>query len=74
MLLSSLHEIVLNESYQQIIGMGPTALPLIANDLKNGPDHWGWALKAITGEDPVPAEHAGDLEAMRRDWLKLLTP
>lgn len=72
MVYSSLHDIVLNDSYQQIIGMGPSALPYIVEDLKAAPDHWGWALKAITGTDPIKPSSEGNLESMRTDWLKAL--
>jgi len=66
---SNMVKIHLHPSYQRIIGMGPVVLPLIFDDLNRSPDFWFWALRAITGDDPVPAEHAGDLNAMTRDWL-----
>ena len=56
-------------AYQQIIGMGPEAVPLILRALAREIDDWFWALRSITGADPVPEEHLGDLEAMRRDWF-----
>lgn len=56
-------------AYQRIIGMGPTAVPLILQQLAYETDFWFEALVAITGEQPVPPEHAGDMEAIRRDWL-----
>jgi hypothetical protein len=56
-------------AYQQIIGLGPAVLPLIFAELEKQLDDWFWALRAITGENPVPEEHLGDLEAMRKDWL-----
>ncbi len=56
-------------AYQRIIGMGESVLPLIFRDLQTEPDHWFWALKAITGCDPVPPSHRGDLDAMTCDWL-----
>ena len=59
----------MHPTYQQIIGMGEPALPLIFQDLRREPDHWFWALGAITGENPVPDAHAGDLDAMTHDWL-----
>ena len=68
-LCSSVTEIALNPAYQQIIEMGKRVLPLIFGELRREPDHWFWALQAITGEDPVPEEDAGDLEAMAADWL-----
>ena len=40
-------------AYQRIIGMGPQAVPLILHEMRRRPDHWFWALHAITGEQPV---------------------
>ena len=68
--LSSIHEMVLHSAYQQIIGMGPAAVPLIIDELRHSPDHWFWALRAITGEDPVVASHRGDIRAMAQDWIR----
>ena len=68
-LQSSVTAIAMHPAYQQIIGMGDRALPLIFRELRREPDHWFWALGAITGENPVPDAHAGDLDAMTHDWL-----
>jgi len=68
--LSSIREMVLHSAYQQIVGMGPSALPFIFAELERKPDHWFWALRAITGEDPVPSEHRGNVAQMARDWLQ----
>lgn len=67
---SSVHQMSMDTSYQQIIGMGPAALPFIFERMKERPGHWFWALQAITGEDPVRPDHAGDIEAMTGDWLR----
>ena len=66
---SSLTEMAAHPAYQRIIGMGRLALPMIFRDLATEPDHWFWALKAITGCDPVPPSHRGNLEMMAADWL-----
>lgn len=66
---SSITEKSMHPAYQQIIGMGEKALPYIFSELKSAPHHWFWALKAITGEDPVKPEHRGNLKAMSEDWL-----
>ena len=66
---SSLIDIVTNPAYQRIIGMGRSAIPLILRELSTQPDHWFWALKAITREDPVPDQDQGDLVKMRTAWL-----
>jgi hypothetical protein len=50
--------------------MSEPAVPLILKELQARPDHWFTALRAITGENPVPDEHRGDLRAMADDWLR----
>jgi hypothetical protein len=57
-------------AYQQIIGLGPAAVPIILEKLAEGPDHWFWALIAITREDAVKPEHAGKMQLMANDWLE----
>jgi len=68
--LSSVREIVLHPAYQQIIGMGPPALPLILRELEHKPEHWFWALRSIAREDPVLPKHRGVVAEMTEDWLK----
>jgi len=67
--LSSLTDITSHPAYQRIIGMGKAAVPLVLERLRRNPDHWFWALKSITGVDPVNDEARGDLNAMSRAWL-----
>lgn len=67
---SSITEMATHAAYQQIIGMGQDALPFILAELRCQPDHWFWALRAITGEDPVPASDRGKLERMAQAWLE----
>ena len=68
--LSNVAQISLVSSYQQIIGMGPSALSLILTELQRETDHWFWALEAITGENPVPDSDAGDMAASARAWIQ----
>lgn len=68
--LSSMTKIIMHPAYQQIIGMGQVAVPLILSEMRKKPDHWFWALRSITGEDPVLSEHRGRLKQMTQDWLK----
>lgn len=68
--LSSVTEIAMHPAYQQIIGMGPIAIPLILSEMKKKPDHWFWALKSITGEDPVLQENRGKILQMTKAWLR----
>jgi len=66
---SSMTHICMNEDYQRIIGLGPQVIPLILEDLSHGEEFWMWALRALTGENPLSAEDAGDMEMMRHAWL-----
>ncbi|MCG2756882.1 MAG: hypothetical protein L6263_00410 [Desulfobacteraceae bacterium] len=68
-MLSSITEIAMHPAYQQIIGMGSIAIPFIMRELENRPAHWFWALKSITGEDPVPPEKRGRIGDMTKAWL-----
>ncbi|MFZ4524630.1 MAG: hypothetical protein ACOYOE_03545 [Chlorobium sp.] len=68
--LSNIDEIALHPAYQRIIGMGPTVIPFILEKLITSPGYWFWALKAITGEDPVPAADRGDMVSMTQHWLQ----
>jgi hypothetical protein len=68
--LSAPSDVTLNFNYQQIIGMGPPVLPLIFDELKRHGGHWFWALRAITGEDPVPPEARGNVRRMKAAWLE----
>jgi hypothetical protein len=70
---SSLTDMVLHPAYQRIIGLGPSALPLIFRELERKPDHWFWALKAISGEDPTPPGAHGNVRLMTRAWLDWAT-
>ncbi|HZT40925.1 MAG TPA: hypothetical protein VFA07_01985 [Chthonomonadaceae bacterium] len=68
--LSSTTAIAMHPAYQQIIGMGPAALPFILRELDQGSDHWYWALSCITGANPVPPEQKGQHQKMREAWLQ----
>ena len=68
--LSSITAKSVHPAYQRMIGMGRDVVPLILHDLEREPDHWFWALSAITGEDPIPSEHAGDMDKMAADWIR----
>jgi hypothetical protein len=69
-ILSSTTSKAMHPAYQQIIGLGPEALPLILKELSERPSHWFWALKSITGEDPVPPADAGNIRQMAQAWLR----
>ncbi len=68
-LLSSSTAMMAHPAYRAIIALGPPVVPLLLRDLEREPAHWFEALQAITGDDPVPREHWGNIAAMRADWL-----
>jgi hypothetical protein len=68
--LSNTAQMAMLPSYQRIIGMGLAAVPLLLEELSREPDHWFWALEAITEENPVPREAAGNVPLMARAWVE----
>lgn len=68
--LSSATEMAMHPAYQQIIGMGSVAIPLLLRELQKKPDHWFWALKAIAGVDPVSPSERGRQKQMTAAWLR----
>ena len=67
--MSNTAQMAMLRSYQNIIGMGDSAVPLLLEELRREPDHWFWALEAITLENPVPPEANGNVDAMARAWI-----
>jgi len=65
--LSSVQNIVTDRAYQQIIGIGPPALPLLLRELRDRPAFWFWALTAIAGEDPANGNPS--FTGARTAWL-----
>lgn len=68
--LSSTTAIANHPAYQEIIQMGPPVVPLILDELRREPGWWFAALRAITGENPVPHEDRGRLTRMTEAWLR----
>ena len=68
--ISSSTAIAAHPAYQEIIGMGPAAIPLVLRELQERCDHWFAALRALSGENPVPREFAGRVPKMRELWLE----
>lgn len=66
---SAASALFMHPAYQEIIGLGPAVLPLMLADLEKTRDHWFWALRAITGDNPVPAEERGKVEQMAERWV-----
>jgi hypothetical protein len=68
--LSNIRKKALHPAYQEIIGMGEPAVPLILTEMKRQPGQWFWALHAITGADPIAEELRGKLIEMTEAWLE----
>jgi len=66
---SSTTELAMCPSYQRIIGLGPAVVPLLLREMEREPDHWFWALRAITGADPVPPASRGKVRDMAQIWI-----
>jgi hypothetical protein len=67
--LSSPAKLVEHPAYRQIIGLGPAVLPLLLRDLVQTHRFWFPALHAISGENPIPDDAAGDIERMTDAWI-----
>jgi hypothetical protein len=59
--VSSTTDLVAHPAFQEIVGMGPAAIPLLLRELENGTGHWRRALRRITGVDPVPPADRGNI-------------
>jgi hypothetical protein len=66
--VSSIKKACMHPAYQRIIGMGPAVVPYLLRELEQNPDHWFWALNAITEEDPARAEDS--LDGAKMAWLQ----
>jgi hypothetical protein len=60
----------LHPSYARIIGMGYPAVSLILKSMQRQPADWFYALRAMTGANPVSSAMAGDLRKMTEAWIK----
>ena len=65
---SRLDKLVSNKAYQAIIDLGEPVIPLLLKEMEQRPSHWDFALKAITGADPVPRDAWGDLDKTASAW------
>lgn len=76
--MSSIDDMSMLTPYQNIIGMGTDALPLLLAQLKaegDEPDQWFWALLTIAEANDlnppqVAAEDQGDYQKMAKMWLE----
>jgi hypothetical protein len=68
--LSDSRKMHAHPAYQEIIRLGQPVVPLILRALEREPDHFHHALHAITGAQPVPREHAGNIAEIAEDWVR----
>ena len=69
--LSSSTRITGHPAYQELIALGPAALPFLFRDLEQtGDGHLSKALAAITGAHPVPADERGRSRKIAETWLR----
>ncbi len=67
--MSNVAQMAMLKPYQQIIGMGEAAVPLLLEELQREPDQWFWALEAIAQENPVSPQSAGKVHSMAEEWV-----
>src|SRR5260221_5914955 len=68
--ISSIEKAAMHPSYQCILAMGERVVPLILRELRGKPNHWFWALRFITNENPVKPQDAGNVRKMVDAWLE----
>lgn len=51
---------LIHPSFMRILALGPVVIPWILRELKERPDWWFDALKALTGEDPTHPDDSFD--------------
>ena len=59
-----------NPAYGEIIEMGESVLPLIFREMETNGGHWTYALKAITGVDPLAEGILHNAQERRNAWLR----
>ncbi|MCY3821317.1 MAG: DEAD/DEAH box helicase family protein [Gammaproteobacteria bacterium] len=57
-------------AHMEIIGMGEPVVPLILERMREERGHWFFALRAITGADPVDPADRGKIAVMQDSWLE----
>ena len=68
--ISSLTEMENHGAYQEIIGMGQPAVPLLLQELVNDPDWWFMALDTLVDEPPHLEGADGDLTKLSAKWIE----
>jgi hypothetical protein len=70
-LLSSSPQLTGHPAYQELIALGPPALPFLFRDLEQTQDgHLSKALAVITGAHPISPEDRGQIRKVAAAWLR----
>jgi hypothetical protein len=67
---SSDTDVVMHPAYQDVIGMGKRAIPLILKELQASGGNWFWALRHISGENPIDPRDVGKTRKMAEAWIR----
>ena len=68
--LSSSSRAVEHPAHKEIVSMGEPVVPLILERMRGQRGHWYFALRAITGANPVNAADRGKVAVMEQAWLR----
>jgi hypothetical protein len=68
--ISSVNDLVKDDRYQQIIGMGWDVLPYLLSDLSTRKRFWFPALAEITNLRPFDRKDAGNYKRMTEAWTR----
>jgi hypothetical protein len=68
--VSSSSDLVAHPAFQEIISMGPTAIPLLLRELQSRTGHWHRALQRISGAYPVAPGDRGNIDKAAEAWLR----
>jgi hypothetical protein len=69
--LSSSTQLTGHPAYQELIALGPAALPFLFRDLeRSGDGHLSKVLTTLAGAHPVPAEDRGKIRKVADAWLR----
>ncbi|MDE2998453.1 MAG: DEAD/DEAH box helicase family protein [Gemmatimonadota bacterium] len=68
--LSRTDLIIKHPAHQKIISMGEPVVPLILQRMQAQGGHWFYALREITGANPVRPDDRGKVAIMQASWLE----
>jgi hypothetical protein len=66
---SSTTVMIQHPAYREIARLGFEVVPLLLRDMDDHHTHWFWALREITGVDPIPESAGGNIPKMVQAWL-----